>query len=264
MNRITPIVRNLLILNIAMFALPLLGGVHELATSLLGLRFIHAPTFSIWQLVTHMFMHANFSHLLYNMLGLFFFGPLLESAWGAQRFLLFYLVTGIGAGLFYLGINYFEVRNMQSAAEAFVEAPSPEGYVAYLNQFGKGYISADATFIDSYSERPDNPAYVNVAGERVQTIYSRRINTPMIGASGAVYGILMAFGLLFPNTELFLFLIPFPIKAKYLVAIYGVTALYGAINPEAGDNVAHYAHIGGMLFGYIFYLFWKQKREYFY
>ena len=264
MLQLSQIVRTLLFINIAMLAIPSLMGTHEVMVQLLALRNFNAPAFNPYQLVTHMFMHDGISHLFFNMMGLVFFGTMLEQFWGAQRFLIFYMVCGVGAGLLYLGINYFETSGQERAAVEYKMAPNPEGYVRYLSDYAPDRLRMDVEFNDFYARNPKSEELITATSAVVDKLYFSRLATPMIGASGAIFGILMAFALLFPNTELYVFLIPFPIKAKYLVAFYGLTALFGALHKTAGDNVAHYAHLGGMLFGWVMVLVYKKDRNRFF
>jgi membrane associated rhomboid family serine protease len=177
----------------------------------LGLHYIGASDFQPFQLVTYMFMHGSFAHLFFNMFALWMFGNTLENIWGANRFLLFYFVCGIGAGL----------------VQELVQ------YIQY------------ATTLQAYTS-------VNMGGHIV----------PMgeyltVGASGAVYGILLAFGMMFPNSTLYIYF-AIPIKAKWFVLLYGVIELFSGLG-GAADGVAHFAHLGGMLFGLILILYWKKK-----
>lgn len=260
MFKLTPVVQTLLLINIAMLAVPSLLGTHETMIELLALRFYGSPFFSVYQLITYMFMHSGFMHLLFNMLGLIFFGTILEQVWGSQRFLLFYMVCGIGAGLIYLGVNYFTLSSMEADMEAFILHPTAANLADFFHKYADYYYKANLEFINNFAKNPTNDAYVTVARNTVETLYASRLNTPMIGASGAVYGVLLAFGMLFPNMTLVLFPIPIPVKAKYIVIGYGVMALYGVFSNSPGDSVAHLAHLGGMVVGMIVLLIWSRGR----
>lgn len=255
-GNLTPVVKNLLLLNII---LALVQGFFSIdLIDIGGLRYIHAETFRPYQFFTYMFIHAGFGHIFGNMLALFIFGPWLERTWGAQRFLVFYLVTGIGAGVLYSGINYFETRKVQKAAEYYMVDPNPEKF----NQFivNHWYLNNDLErMIEQYAANPENPQLREESTYIVERIYEQKANIPMVGASGAVFGILMAFGMLFPNTTLMLLIPPIPIKAKYFVLLYGAYELYAVIQQSPGDNVAHYAHLGGMLFAFILIRIWSKK-----
>jgi membrane associated rhomboid family serine protease len=198
------------------------------------------------------------------MLGLVFFGPYLERVWGTGRFIIFYFVCGIGAGLIYLGINYIELSQLQQAGNAYLTDPNPDAFASFFSRFASEYYRSQLNLIQQFSLNPDNEYFKQITTERVHQIMNVTLNAPMVGASGAVFGILAGFGLLFPNTELMFFPLPIPIKAKFVVLFYGATAVFGALHNTPGDNVAHYAHIGGMLFGWIMVLIWKNKRDTFY
>ncbi|KAA6440008.1 rhomboid family intramembrane serine protease [Dyadobacter flavalbus] len=261
MLAITPTVRNLLILNILFFivdkyALNLTNG--------FALRSLFSPDFLPFQFVTYMFLHANFGHLLGNMFGLFMFGPLLERVWGPKKFLFFYFFTGIGAGMLFSGIDYFENSQVRQAVEIYTQNPTPDGLVDFMSKHAKGIYEASLDFVNKFEDNPTNSSYIQQSVNFVNSYYQGLINTPLVGASGAIFGILMAFGLLFPNTELFLLFVPFPIKAKYFVAFYGLYELYEGIQNAQSDNVAHFAHIGGMLFAYILLRYWGTQKTNFY
>jgi membrane associated rhomboid family serine protease len=228
---------------------------------LLALRFFNSPFFSIYQLGTYMFMHSGFQHLLFNMLGLVFGGAMLEQVWGSQKFLFYYVVCGVGAGLLYLAVNYFQLSFMQADMEAFMAHPAPADLADFMSRYASDLYKQNLDFINNFSKNRDNQAYIDVAKRTVEAIYTGRLNTPMIGASGAVYGVLLAFGMIFPNMTMVLFPIPIPIKAKYLVLLFGVMTLYGVFSNSPGDNVAHLAHLGGMLVGWILLLFWGKGHR---
>lgn len=261
MFRLTPVVQTLLLINIAMLAVPLLVGTHAEMVTLLALRFFNSPLFSIYQLVTYMFMHANFWHLLFNMMGLVFFGAMLEQVWGAQKFLVFYMVCGIGAGLLYLGVNFFQLSQMHSDMEAFLANPTPAELADFLKRYQADLYRESLDVVNAYSRDRNNPEYIRVARRTVEAIYLSHLNAPMVGASGAVYGVLLAFGMLFPNMSLVLFPLPIPVKAKYMVMVYGVMALYGVFQNAPGDRVAHLAHLGGMVVGLILLFVWSKGKR---
>jgi len=173
--------------------------------ALLGLHHHKSTLFYPHQLITHMFMHANFSHLFFNMFAVWMFGSAIENLWGAKKFLIYYMLTGIGAALMHYGVVHYEV----------------------LDLVAQGYD------------------------------VSRKIEyTNMVGASGALFGILLAFGMMFPNKPIYFIFFPFPIKAKYFVMMYGAYELYTGLSNNPGDNVAHFAHLGGMVVGYILIKIW--------
>ncbi|WAC11011.1 rhomboid family intramembrane serine protease [Dyadobacter pollutisoli] len=261
MLAITPTVRNLLILNILFYLVD--SSIMNLSEDF-ALRSLLSPHFHIFQFVTYMFLHGSLGHLFSNMFGLFMFGPLLERMWGQKRFLFFYFFTGIGAGLLFSGIDYFENSQVHQAVEIFTQNPTPDGLAEFMSKHAKGIYESSLDFLNKFEGNPTNTSYIQDSVNFVNAYYERLINTPMVGASGAIFGILMAFGLLFPNTELFLLFVPFPIKAKYFVAFYGLYELYSGIQNAQSDNVAHFAHIGGMLFAYILLRYWGTQKTNFY
>lgn len=211
------VVKNLLIINVLFFLATIAAEtVFRINLSdYLGLHYIGASDFQPYQLVTYMFMHGNFAHLFFNMFALWMFGNTLENIWGPNRFLLFYFVCGIGAGLVQELVQYIQ-------------------FVTTLQGYENVRIAAN--HIIPMSE------YLNLL--------------TTVGASGAVYGILLAFGMMFPNSTLYIYF-AIPIKAKWFVLIYGIIELFSGI--RGVDNVAHFAHLGGMLFGLILILYWKKK-----
>jgi len=262
---IPPVVKNLIMINIVMLvATWALKSTGIDLTEKLGLYYPGSPNFRPYQLVTHIFMHANFMHLFFNMFALYMFGKILEMVWGPKRFLIYFLVTGLGAATLHLFVNYLELSHVAKTVAAFSNTPSPE----LLATFVKANLGGQAApwvhdFINKWSESPGNPAYVQQGTEIVQRIFEERINIPTVGASGAVFGILLAFGVLFPNTELMLLFPPIPIKAKYFVIGYGLLELFfGFTGTEPG--VAHFAHLGGMLFGYLLLRYWNYNSKSFY
>ncbi|KQS32551.1 rhomboid family intramembrane serine protease [Dyadobacter sp. Leaf189] len=261
MLAITPTVRNLLILNILFY---LVDTSFLNLSNNFSLRSVLSPDFMPYQFVTYMFLHGSLGHLFSNMFGLFMFGPLLERMWGPKRFLFFYFFTGIGAGLLFSGIDYFENTQVRQAVEIYTQNPTPDGLADFMSKYAKGIYESTLSFLNKFEENPTNTSYIQDSINFVNVYYERLINTPMVGASGAIFGILMAFGLLFPNTELFLLFVPFPIKAKYFVAFYGLYELYAGIQNAQSDNVAHFAHIGGMLFAYILLRYWGTQKSNFY
>lgn len=186
------------------------------------------------QFVTHMFMHGGFEHILGNMFGLFFLGPMLEMRMGPKRFLTYYIITGLGAAALHLGVFYLQYLSYENTlGEEITRKVMEEGYVGGLS--------------------------FNVYTDKVIQGFNEFINSPTVGASGAVFGILLAFGMLFPNVELMMLFFPVPIKAKYFVIGYGVIELFLGLRNNPGDNVAHFAHLGGMLFGFFLIKHWRNK-----
>jgi membrane associated rhomboid family serine protease len=259
MFNITPIVRNLLILNVVIF---LLQDLSPTIVNWFALHPILGPSFKPHQFVTYMFLHGGFSHLFSNMLGLFFFGPLLEQhVLGTKRFIIFYFVTGIGAGLLYTGINLYEMYDLKTAVDLYTQYPSPDAFLDFLTRFAPEVKRSALEFVNSFEDQPKNLEYIKESVSFVKDTYQQRLNVPMLGASGAIFGIIAAFGLIFPNMEMMLLFFPVPIKAKYFVTFYALYELYAGINIR-DSGVAHFAHLGGMIFAYILLKLWKVKRMY--
>ncbi len=232
-----PVVKNIIMLNVLMmlayYAARSVFGVD--LDAILGLYFPKSELFRPLQIVTHMFMHGGFWHIFFNMYALFIFGPILEQVWGPKRFFIFYMVCGLGAAFTYETVIYFQYNHL-------VQILSPENLQTVLSE-GTAYFHQGKVFTE-----PDM--------QRLQLL----LNTPMVGASGAIFGVLLAFGVLFPNTQLMLLFPPIPIKAKYLVFGYGALELYLAVTAP-GSNIAHAAHIGGMIFGYFLIRYWRKTTN---
>jgi membrane associated rhomboid family serine protease len=263
-SRTTPVVRNLIIINVLMLVAA--WALSNYSTNLddhLALYYYQSPKFHFYQYVTYMFMHGGFLHLFFNMYALFLFGTALEQVWGSKRFLIFYFICGIGAALIYTLINHLEYLPMIKDSHGFANTPSPE----LLRHFVKSYLDNPSegliAFMNKWSSFPSDQSFISESKLIVNSIVELKINTPCVGASGAVFGILLGFGMLFPNTVLMLLFPPIPIKAKYFVMIYGGIELYLAIT-QPGSSIAHTAHLGGMLFGYIMIKMWNRDRRYFY
>ncbi|MBP5364737.1 MAG: rhomboid family intramembrane serine protease [Bacteroidales bacterium] len=267
-----PVVKNLLIINIlaciASYVVRSHMGIN--VNDYLGLHYYAAQDFGPWQLVTFMFLHGGFDHIFFNMFALFMFGRILEQVWGGKRFLIYYLICGIGSGLTQEVALYFDLNPFIEAIDKFLTNPSNADVQGMMDRFVFAYDSESQLFIQQFI----NKYNAIVASDPSQALtYARQFFVdyqPMyfnshitIGASGAVFGILLAFGMLFPNMRLLLLFPPIPIKAKYFVIIYGLIELFLGIASNVGvhyDNVAHWAHLGGMLFG--FFLVRKWRNDY--
>ncbi|MBT2558574.1 rhomboid family intramembrane serine protease [Hymenobacter sp. ISL-91] len=262
MFQLTPTVRNLLIANVVFFLLAntLPGGLGLLALYPVGSEF-----FQPWQFLTYMFMHGGIGHIFSNMFGLMVFGPLLEQRWGGQRFLIFWLICGLGSGMLYSGLRFYEISQMRHNIEVFQQDPSDvhlqDFAEAHAQQLNEGAFDA---VVRQLHATPDDAGLVQGILNSMQELYERSLNMPMVGASGALFGVLFAFAYLFPNTTLFIFPLPVPIKAKYLVPLYGLYELYSGVNQTPGDNVAHFAHVAGLLVGFVLVMLWERNRKQFY
>lgn len=231
------VIKNLLIINGLFFlATIVMGNVFGLdLVGTLGLYLPNSDQFEPYQIVTHMFMHGGFGHVFFNMFALWMFGYTLENVWGSKRILIYYLLTGFGAAALHMGVTYWEYSQVASQLSA-ADLTQVENNGRELLMGGQNYI---------------NPAMAKV---------NLLLNTPTVGASGAVYGILLAFGMMFPNTYIYVYF-ALPIKAKYFVAIFAALELYNGIANDPGSNVAHFAHLGGMLFGYFLIKYWRSQNR---
>jgi membrane associated rhomboid family serine protease len=232
-----PIVKNLIFINILMLlAYYAVGSVFDVDLNrTLGLFFPKSEQFKPIQIVTHMFMHGGIWHLFFNMFALYMFGQILEQVWGPKRFLIYYFVCGLGAALIHESVIAFQYFHL-------AQTISPENMQLVITE-GTAYYNQGKVFTDT-------------SMQSLQIL----LNTPTVGASGAIFGVLLAFGMLFPNTQLMLLFPPIPIRAKYFVLIYGGIELYLAIT-QPGGNIAHAAHLGGMLFGYILIRYWRKTTN---
>lgn len=260
LGNLPPVIKNLLIINVIVFLADILlqkTGID--LTRFLALHNVQSSYFMPFQLVTHMFMHGSLTHIFFNMFALVVFGRMLEMVWGQKRFLIFYFVSGIGAAAFYSLVNYLSLQDLHAQIVAFNNTPTPELLLEFVRNHLPNATVQVNEFVNSYSMNASNSSYVNEASNLMNRIYELKLNIPMVGASGAIFGVLLAFGMLFPNTQLMLLFPPIPIKAKYLVIIYGAIELFAAVMPQQGDNIAHFAHLGGMIFGYLLIKYWNNK-----
>lgn len=261
-----PAVLNLLIINVIFFLATtlLLNSGIDLVKNL-GLYYPGSDLFRPYQLITHMFMHGGFTHLFFNMFALWMFGRVLESVWGSQRFLIYYFVTGLGAAALHLLVNALLIGSMAHEAQALINTLSPDTFSEFLHHRFPEFQGKLSEFVSGWAMDPNNPDYSGQATEYIRQLLTLRMDRPTVGASGAVFGVLLAFGMLFPNTQLMLLFPPIPIKAKWFVLGYGVLEFVLAVMNQPGDNVAHFAHLGGMLFGFFLIKFWnRSKRQQFY
>ena len=253
MYRISPVVKNLLIINILLFLLTYVsGGLNFNLTKTLGLYYPGSAFFRPYQLITYMFMHGGITHIFFNMYALWLFGTAIENAWGGKRFFIYYFFTGVGAVVLHIFVNYL---TLDVLINAFTNSPSPGTFKLFVKLHSNFFNQNVYDFINQWSLSPDNAGYAATALDNMHRIYQSVVNIPTVGASGAVFGILLAFGMMYPNTELMFLFIPYPIKAKWLVIGYGVLELILGIS-RPGSGVAHFAHLGGMLFGYILIRYW--------
>jgi membrane associated rhomboid family serine protease len=261
-----PVVKNLLIIN-GLFYLATLSFKSAFSIdldNLLGLHYFRSELFRPYQFVTYMFLHANFSHIFMNMFALWMFGYLLENHWGPRRFLTYYLITGIGAGLVQTFVNWWDLSSVEAAAAAYSSNPGVDGFVVFVRQYFPQYYEAEGTvksFITEWTMARNAPGLAAQSLSIADQLIRLRMDVPTIGASGAVYGILLAFGMIFPNLLVYIYFL-FPIKAKWIVLLYGAIELISGLSSNPSDNIAHFAHLGGMIFGFFLILYWKKKSPY--
>ena len=263
MFQLTPAAKNILIINGIIYILSDFIGLKSYIIENFGMRYFHSENFQPYQILTYMWVHGGFGHLFSNMFSVLVFAPILERVWGSKKFLIYYLITGIGAGILYSGINYYEHYSFEIKVKSYEQNPSPESFRKLVLNNSSEYYNQLYDFIDSYEQNPSN-SNDNLSIAYANDLLKVKSDVPMVGASGAVFGILLAFAMLFPNMELMLLFFPIPVKAKYLVLVYGIYELWSEINRMPGDNVAHFAHLGGMLIGYLILKYWKRKYGTFY
>jgi membrane associated rhomboid family serine protease len=261
-NELPTVVKNLLIINVLMFltSLVLLNQFEIDLSDILGLHYPGSEKFQPYQIITYMFMHdmKDYFHIIFNMLALWMFGYTLENVWGSKRFLIYYLITGIGAGICHYTIIYFQIHDILQAINEYIANPSLVSFDAFSNANGLNLHASD--FLGSYN--PQEALQVSV--DQMRQLKVAILNGPnIIGASGAIYGILLAFGVLFPNRELYLYF-AIPVKAKWAVLIFGCIELGMGLYAAKGDNVGHFAHLGGMIFGFILIKYWQRNSKTFY
>lgn len=252
-------VMNLLIINTLMllFTWLMQSSFHVDLDQLLGLHSPQSEYFRPYQYVSMMFMHAGFEHLFFNMFALFMFGITLEQYWGSKRFLLFYLFTGLGAAGLHTLVTEVEIWHMQRAASAVLENFSSQSFLSFVQDYGSNRLYQSVLSGLSTIKGAMSFQLVREASDIMHGIIEQQMNVPTVGASGAIYGVLLGFGMIFPNAELFIMFIPIPIKAKYAVMGFAAIELFMGISAP-GSSIAHFAHLGGMLFGLILILYWKR------
>ncbi|REG83507.1 rhomboid family intramembrane serine protease [Algoriphagus antarcticus] len=261
-RNITPVVKNLLIINVgllivAKFIFPQLN-------QWFALYYIHSPYFQPFQFLTYMFMHADFWHLFGNMFGLLIFGPLLEQFLGPKKLLILWMVCGVGSGVLYSGYTAYRMNSLEEKVAMFQNNPDPDSFNKLVLE-NRGFFQRSVfDFVDDYSRNPNDPNKISQAKQTLDAILDIQGNVPMVGASGALFGVLIAFAMLFPNTQLFLLFPPIPIKAKYMVLFYSLYTIYNVFVNNPLDNVAHFAHLSGLVIGGVLIYFWKKDRKSFY
>jgi membrane associated rhomboid family serine protease len=281
---IPPIVKNLIIINVILaFAQHVLyGNFHIDLGTYLGLHYFKSELFRPWQLITHQFMHgdprdvqATLLHLFSNMFALWMFGSVLENRWGPKRFLTFYIICGLGAAACHLGVLSLQYEPVIDSYKAFAANPTLDQFNLFVRNHTPLHGADDSLMLklqNIYNVWMHNPADLSAPRFTAQYLHDYIYGTgsfsshthgfldeTTVGASGAVFGVLFAFGYLFPNLRLMLLFPPIPIKAKWFILFYGLFELISGIQNSAGDNVAHFAHLGGMLFAFILLRLWKYR-----
>lgn len=240
MGRITDAVKHLIIINVIFFAAgPLLGSN---LSEWLALYFPKNDHFGFWQFVTHMFMHGSFMHILFNMYALWAFGTPLEQMWGRNKFLFFYFSAGIGAGIIYTLVNYYQFNGVY---QDLLQIGLSEGDIQQMLLSGQ----YNSNILTQITEKQISNFY---------QIY----HTPAVGASGAIYGVLVAFGMSFPNAKLALIFLPVPISAKYFIPVLIALDLFSGVTGFSlfGGGIAHFAHVGGAIIGFAMMQYWKKNQ----
>jgi len=243
--QLTPVTRNIIILNVIFFVgTMLLPNLNINIDALLAGYFPLSPNFRSWQIITHMFMHGSIMHIVFNMLTLYSFGPVLEQVLGQKKFIILYFAAGLGGFALYNIWNYVEVSQLTN----FLNSQAYDIHEIYkyadINYSGEMPISSDS----------------DAVRESAQKLFNI-LRTPMVGASGAIFGIIAAFSTLFPDAKLMFMFIPFPIKAKYLTPVIIVVSIVLGFGQFSGDNIAHFAHLGGALIGFLYIRNWKKNRD---
>lgn len=254
LGNLGPITKNILLLNVVMFIITLFfesKGVD--LGSLLGAHYFGTPLFQPYQIVSHFFMHGGFFHIFMNMYILAMFGSFVERLWGPKRYLMFYLASALGAFFLYNGVGFFQIIELKQQIGNQVAITDMN---LMLKEYGHFEVNQLIDFLNKYGMLTES-GYPNATGNLMLQYYSKSM-TPMVGASGAIFGIMAAFALLFPNTELMLIFPPIPIKAKFLIGGYFIFEVYNSFN-SPGDSVAHLAHVGGALVGGIIVLIWRKR-----
>lgn len=241
MGRLTEAVKHLLIVNVLLFIAPKISGFD--LQNLFALHFPTNPEFGWWQFATHMFMHSqqNFMHIAFNMYGLWAFGTPLEQMWGRNKFLFFYFSAGIGAGLIYMAVNYYQFQSV------------------YDSLMGLGLSSQNIQQILTTGQYNTSILESGITTEDLTHFYNI-YHGSAVGASGAVYGVLVAFGMAFPNSKLALIFFPVPISAKYFIPLIILGDLFFGVTKYSIGNIAHFAHVGGAIIGFIIAWYWKQNQ----
>lgn len=256
-------VKNLLIINGLMFAATFVfkNTMNVNLIRVLGLHYFTSDQFQPYQLISHMFMHGSVMHIFSNMFALWMFGSALENIWGTKKFLTFYFSCGLGGALMHLGITWWNYHGIEQDVISYQLHPGLTEFVSLIqrhsNVLSGSYAKSINDFYNNWRSNPADPSFLEASRQMSTVILKAFADVPIVGASGAVFGVLVAFGLLFPNVYLYLYFF-FPLKAKYFVIFYAAFELYAGISGSQ-DGVAHFAHIGGALVGFIIVKYWGRN-----
>lgn len=263
-----PVVKNLIIINGLMFLATIALPIDLI--DILGLHYFASEKFKSYQLITYMFMHGGVAHIFFNMFAVWMFGNAIENLWGGQKFLAYYIITGLGAAFTHYIIVHFQIQPMLAVINDYISTPDPDKLTAFLDsQYFKVASNEILLHFNEFKEQYNfllhsgNPEKaVDLSVSFMEQYKADYLNAHVVvGASGSLFGILLAFGMMFPNQHIFLMFFPFPIKAKYFVMIYGAIELFSGLRNSPEDNVAHFAHLGGMLFGFILIKLWQKGKS---
>ncbi|MEY2950560.1 MAG: hypothetical protein RLZZ248_1761 [Bacteroidota bacterium] len=256
MFRITDVVKHLLVINILMFVASLILG----DVDMLALHYPGSDKFQPYQIATHFFMHAGLAHIFFNMFALVMFGSALETLWGPKKFLFFYFISAFGAAALHLLYSYYNIEQLQGLLNAFEAGPSYDTFWAFFNETNLVGLKGNQPIFDAMSRsiRMGDADAIKNTIEAMNEHIVRTKDIPVVGASGAVYGLLLGFGMAFPNAELMLIFLPIPIKAKYFIPILMIAELFLGVNQFSWDNIAHFAHLGGAISGFLLILYWRK------
>ncbi len=261
------VIKNLLIINGLFFLAQMtFETVYNIKLEdLLGLRYVGSEAFKPYQIITYMFLHGDFGHLFFNMFALWMFGAAMENHWGSKKFLIYYIITCIVAAIVHYAVIYFQIMPSLNEVNQLISNPSMDNFNAFMASSNfeirsyemQEHLRQALKVVQKASLPEVKQSIIDFA-----SIYKTEfLNAPnVIGASGAVYGLLLAFGMTFPNSYIYIYMI-FPLKAKYFVIIYGAIELYLGVSNNANSNIAHFAHLGGMLFGVLLILYWRKKNK---
>jgi len=267
-----PVVKNLIIINVLFFlaTFGLGSAMHLDLTDMLGLHYFASSKFQPYQFITYMFMHGSLGHIFFNMFALWMFGSVLEHVWGPKRFLFYYIITGIGAALVHYLVFYLQINPVLHSMDAFLAHPDlvslkefATNHSFHINDSSSDFYMAFQQFNRNFITLQGDPTNIQAMQESVNFVTEYRehfLNLPVVvGASGAIYGLLLAFGMLFPNSMIYLYFF-IPMKAKWFVIIFGAIELFSGFL-DTNSGVAHFAHLGGMIFGFFLIVFWKKQEQ---